>query len=308
MGKAYRIYREGFPHHTFTRGKDGNVIFYSTADCLFFTTLYSCLARRYRISVRGFTIMPNHVHSNESSPDKETFLLFHSRLNSEFTLEYNRIRGRNGQLMEERFGYAAKTAGKRIRDNLCYIANNAYVGKLSDDVLGYRWNLIAYRLSDHPFSEKIDLKHSSRTMKRAVAKVLYFRRKDLPMTYIRQHTVMEGLSARERKQIIDYIISKYNCLDYQAMEVYYQDSFENALLSFKANSGSEHDIPEDFENYGIYARMIRLANEKGIDLGHVCLENTDPNIILRLANIFRIKGFPMRQIRRFLHIREVRTT
>ena len=73
MSKGYRVYREGFPHHVFTRSKNGGILFYSTSDCLFYTTLYCCLARRYKICTRAFSIMPNHIHSNEQSPDKKAF-------------------------------------------------------------------------------------------------------------------------------------------------------------------------------------------------------------------------------------------
>ena len=301
MGKAYRVFREGFPHHTFTRGINGNVIFFALSDCLYFTTLFCCLAQRFKISVRGFSIMPNHVHSNETAPDKKSFLLFHCRLNSEFTHEYNSEHGRKGPLLDKRFGYAPKTSGKRIRDNLCYIANNATVGNLSKDILEYRWNLLAYRQSDHPFSEEIDMKHSSRAMKRALKMVSYFRDNDLPFNYARQRLLMKNLSLKEKRQLVDYIITRYNCLDYAAMESFYQDSFEQACISFRANSGSEHDIPEDHENYGIYAKMTSLARKEGIDLKRCNFEAEKPDVIYRLFLLGQELGFPIRQLHRFLH-------
>ena len=304
MGKGYRVYREGYPHHTFTRGIDGNVIFYSTADCLYFTTLYCCLARRYGISPMAFSIMPNHVHSNERAPGKRQFLLFHSRLNSEFSHGYNEAHGRAGALLDPEFGYAAKTVGKRIRDNLCYIANNATVGKLCDDILKYRWNLLAYRESDHPFSEKIVLRRSSRALQRAVRLVRYFRDGDVPMTYVRQEVVMKGLNAGERQQLTDFIIVQYNCLDYRAMESFYQGSFTQACLSFRANSGSEYDIPEDYEDYSIYREMNRLARNRGVDLEHGAFETMHPDVIASLVRLYQMKGFPVRQIRRFLHLKD----
>ena len=301
MGRGYRVYREGYPHHTFIRGVDGNVIFYSTADCLYFTTLYCCLARRYGIVPLAFSIMPNHVHSNERAPGKKRFLLFHCRLNSEFSHGYNEAHSRSGALFEAEFGFAAKTVGKRIRDNLCYIANNGPVGKLSDDILQYRWNLLAYRESDHPFSKEIVLRRSSRALQRAVRLVRYFRERDYPLTHIRQAIIMKGLNADEKQQITDFIITQYNCLDYKAMESYYQGSFTQACLSFRANSGSEYDIPEDFEDYSIYREMSLLAKNRGIDLENCNFETTSPGTIASLARLFRMQGFPERQIDRFLH-------
>ena len=301
MSKGYRVYREGFPHHVFTRSKNGGILFYSTSDCLFYTTLYCCLARRHKICTRAFSIMPNHIHSNEQSPDKKTFLHFHRQLNSDFSREYNRAHGRTGPLFDAEFGYAAKTAGKKIRDNICYIANNACVGKMAKDVLDYRWNLLAYRQTDHPFSEKIVLRHSSRPFQRAVRMVNYYRKYDHPMSYARQKVVFKGLTLSERQQIIDYILSKYNCMDYVSMEGFYGNSFDKACLSWRTNSGSEHDIPEDYEDYGIYARMLRLAAAEKVDLIHCNFETAAPELIRKLERTFRRNNFPERQIRRFLH-------
>lgn len=302
MGKNHRVFREGFPHHTYTRGFDGNVLFYSQADCVYFLTLYFCLARRYGITVLAFCEMPNHFHSNVQASAKQAFLRFHARLNSMFVQVYNQEHGRSGALLDASFGYAAKTAGKRIRDNLCYIANNAAVGKLSDDIVKYRWNLLAYRESDHPFSDPINPRKSTRAMKRALAKVKYFREHDLPLTYTRQRAIMMGLTSGERHQILDYIISRYNGLDYKAMEAFYNNSFQQACLSFRANSGSEHDIPEDYEDYRNYSRMLRLSEAEGVDLAHGCPEKLDGDDISRLFCVFQMQGLPLRQIRHFLHL------
>ena len=300
-GPVYRVYRDGFPHHVYTKGINGNVIFYATEDCIFYLTLYSCLARKYRMTVRGFTIMPNHTHSDEEAGSLKAFRSFHDELNSKFTVGYNQGHGRRGPLLITPFGFAAKTVGKKIRDNLCYLANNAVVGKLVPDVMSYRWSLLPYYNNDHPFSEKIVLSRSSRALRRAVKMVRYFRSRELPLDYIRQGLIMRPLNPKERKQITDLIIAQYNFLDYAAMMSFYGDSFQRAIESFRANSGSENDIPEDYENYGYYAQMIRLSEKRGIDLSHWDPEKEDPRVLRQLVSLFREYGIPPRPINRFLH-------
>ena len=297
---AYRIFREGVPHHVFVRSIGGSMMFYSTEDCIFYVTLYACLARKYHASVLGFSLMPNHAHSCESALDRQAFRSFHDELNSKFTIGYNELHDRKGPLLESPFGFAAKTVGKKIRDNLCYIANNAIVGKLSPDILSYRWNLLSYYLSDHPFSEKLVLRDASAPMRRAVTHVNYFRKHGIPLNGARQSLIYRGLDKEERRQILDYIISRYNCLDYPSMIAYYNGSFEQACISFRANSGSEHDIAEDYENYGIYVRMLQLAEKNGIDLKHCNFTRMNPETIGRLEFVFQHEGFPQRQIDRFL--------
>ena len=304
-GPAYRVFKDGCPHHVYSRGINGNVVFYSLEDCVCYFTLYSHLARKYRIIVRAFTIMPNHVHSNEESDGVASFRAFHRDLNAFFTAEYNNAHDRSGPIFESPFGYSPKTVGKKIRDNLCYIANNPVIGKLSDDILGYRWSLLAYHDNCFPFSEKIVLRHASRPLRRSVKLVNYFRSKDLPLIYCRLEQVFRALDNKERNQIMDYIIATYNCLGYKAMTAFYDSSFSKACESFRANSGSEHDIPEDYENYKVYAQMIRLASSVGVDLVHCNFETTGQQHRRKIVSLFHEYRFPERQIDRFLH-REAR--
>ena len=299
-GKAYRIYRPGCPHHVYWRGDGGRVIFYSVEDCLCFFTLYSCLARKYGILVRGFCMMPNHIHTNEQAPCSQSFISFHGVLNSRFTVLYNREHDRSGPLFESPFGFAAKTVGKRVRDNLCYIANNPVVGNLAGDIDSYRWNLLAYNCSDHPFSEKIALSRASRKLRRAVEKVRYFRARNLPLDYVRISQIFGELNSWDRNRLSDYVVAQYNFLDYDAMASFYGKTFKQAILSFR--SGSEHDIPEDFENYGNYQQMILIARNEGISLSKCNFRKIDEGLLARLVCIFRSRGFPERQIERFLHL------
>lgn len=303
-GKAYRIYRPGCPHHVYWRGDGGRVIFYSVEDCLCFFTLYSCLARKYGILVRGFCMMPNHIHANEQAPCSQSFISFHGALNSRFTVLYNREHDRSGPLFESPFGFAAKTVGKRVRDNLCYIANNPVVGNLAGDIDSYRWNLLAYNCSDHPFSEKIALSRASRKLRRAVEKVRYFRARNLPLDYVRISQIFGELDSWDRNRLSDYVVAQYNFLDYDAMASFYGKSFRQATLSFRSNSGSEHDIPEDFENYGNYQQMILIARNEGISLSRCNFRKADEQVLARLVYIFQGQGFPERQIERFLHLLE----
>ncbi|MCR5547177.1 MAG: hypothetical protein K6F25_00300 [Bacteroidales bacterium] len=215
---------------------------------------------------------------------------------------YNREHDRSGPLFESPFGFAAKTVGKRVRDNLCYIANNPVVGNLADDIESYRWNLLAYYSSDHPFSEKITLSKASRKLRRAVEKVRYFRSRNLPLDYVRIRQIFFELESGDRNRLLDYIIAQYNVLDYDAMASFYGKSFRQAILSFRSNSGSEHDIPEDFENYGNYQQMIRIARNEGISLPRCNFRKADEQVLARLVYIFQGQGFPERQIERFLHL------
>lgn len=302
MGKEYRKYRDGSFHHVYSRAVNGNIIFYSVRDCFFYLTLYYHLARRYGIKALAFSIMPNHIHSNEKAPSRENFILFHCRLTSEFSQKYNVQHRRKGALFMKSFGFAPKVVAKRVRDNIAYIVNNPVVGKLCKNIDGYRWNLMAYRNTDHPFSEKIRLSRASYKLRRSLSILKYYYDNGIPLDYTCQKVLFKGLSRKEAAQLTDRIVSMHNCLDYKALAQFYQGDIDNALIAIRANSGSEYDIPEDFEDYSAYQLMIKMAKETGVDLETCNFENSSPAVLNLLIEKFSFAGFSNKQIRRFLHL------
>ena len=56
--------------------------------------------------------------------------------------------------------------------------------------------------------------------------------------------VIKGLSVREIRQLTDYIVNCYNCVDYQELSSFYED-FETLLIAVHSNTGSEYQIKEE---------------------------------------------------------------
>lgn len=304
MGRNYRIYRDGCTHHVYSKAVGGNIIFYSSRDCIYYITLYYHLARRYGIVTRAFGIMPNHVHSNEEAPSEDAFFNFQRDLTRVYTKGYNSEHKRTGRLFLKPFGFAPKTVGKRVRDNLAYIVNNPVVGKLSKNIDSYRWNLMAYRNTDHPFSEKIILSKASYKFRRSLARLQYYYDNGIPLNYACQRQLFDGLSSKEAAQLTDRIIFIHNFLDYKAMAEFYQGSFENVVTAITANSGSEHDIQEDFEDYSVYKTMSQFAMKYGVDLKECNFETWTEDELAELTDRFRRAGFTPKQIRKFLHLKQ----
>ena len=302
MSQDYRTYHEGSTHHVFCKAIGGNIIFYSVQDCIFYITLYYHLARKYGIITRAFSIMPNHIHSNEQAPSRKAFVDFHRDLNREFTITYNAEHKRSGTLFMKPFGFAPKTVGKKIRENIAYIVNNAVAGNLADDLDEYRWNLMAYRNTSYPFSSKIALNKASNRLRRSVKMLKYYYSCGLPLTYDRQRVLFKNLSSEEAGQLTDLIISIHNCLDYKAIGRLYNGDVENAALSARTNNGSEHDIPDDYEDYSDYTAMMRIARDNGVDLKTCNFETMPSKELKKLSDIFRYSGFSNKQIRKFLHL------
>ena len=82
----------------------------------------------------------------------------------------------------------------------------------------------------------------------------------------------------------------------------YNGDVENAALSARTNNGSEHDIPDDYEDYSEYTAMMRIARDNGVDLKTCNFETMTSKELKKLSDIFRYSGFSNKQIRKFLHL------
>ena len=296
-----RSFKAGYPNHVYCKGINGNMVFYSTADCIYYLTLYSCLAKRYHIRTTAFSIMPNHTHSQQEAASKKTFITFNQELSGMFTLGYNEQHEREGGLFESPFGSVPKTGAKYIKNNLSYINNNGAEGRLSEGVLDYRWNLMAYCKSDHPFSEKIVPSKASQRLRSAMRYVLKLCREGKPIGYKVQGFLFKGLNTKERKQLVDYIIVQYNFMDYSALTKYY-GSFDNALAAMNSNTGSEHDMREEWEDFSEYKAMMEVSGKAGYKMERINFKSLDKETLFKLAVKLSTVTRSRKKICRFLHL------
>lgn len=296
-----RIFKEGYPCHVYSKGYGGMMVFYSIADCLFYITLYSCLSRKYHIRTNAFSLMPNHTHSQQVVVSRQVFTAFNQELLSLFTRGYNIQHGRSGELFQKPFGSAPKIGGKSIKNNLSYINNNGAAGKLSRGVLDYRWNLMAYYDTDYPFSEKIVLNQASKRMRWAMRYVIELHGKNRPLDYRIQAMLFKGLNAKERKQLIDFIVVQYNFLDYSAITKHF-GSFERALIAMDANTGSEYDIIEEWEDYSVFRTMTETVSKAGFKMETINFRSMERNSLHRIIRLLHRVTRDKKIIRQFLHL------
>ena len=66
------------------------------------------------------------------------------------------------------------------------------------------------------------------------------------------------MNRKEKAQIIDYVISKYNFLDYDALINLY-GSFEKAMIAVDSNAGAEYDLKDDTGDHSCYMKMIAYS-------------------------------------------------
>ena len=296
-----KIYREGYFHHLFLKARHGNVIFYKTEDYLFYYTLYSVLVRKYQIKAEAFCIMFNHTHSCQKARSRGRFLSFCRDLQSIFTIGYTKEYRLEGPLMMT-CGYVPKAAGKHHRSCLIYIANNAPAGKLVKNAIDYKWDLLAFFKSDHPFSDKLVIRKTRFAMKQAVKLVDWCFERNQFLNYTILRRLFDKLNSKEKSQLTDYIIIKYFFIDKASFISHFGD-FSTTMIAIDSSAGSEDDFYEAWEDYSVYFEMLKTALKTKVDIKHFRFHEMDHEERTIIKNVLsRIPGATQKHIRRFLHL------
>lgn len=173
-----KVFISGRPTHVYQKGYNGNVLFYCVQDRLVYYTIYCIEAEKYGIVTLALTLMYNHVHSLQQASSQSVFSRFNGTVAMLYAREFQQSSGLSGPIFMRTFGWAQKVGDKAIRVCMAYIANNAKEKRLHRDILDYRWNYIAFAGSDHPFSAPLILRRSSSRMRRAVARIKWYRKKE----------------------------------------------------------------------------------------------------------------------------------
>lgn len=252
-----RLFRSYVPQHIYQIAEDSGVIFYKTEDYLVFYTLFCTLARKMHIQVLCICLMINHIHALVTCSNGTQLSTFVQAYSSRFSKEYNQWRQRKGSLFARPYGNASKGDNKKVMSCIAYIGNNPVLKRLCTKAEEYIWGFIPFAVSTHPFSQPLVIRKSSVILTKAVKLVKSFIKEDLPLHYATLDLLFNKLSVIEARQLTDYIISAYNCIDYKETIRYY-GTYEKMCLALDANSGAEYDIKEPWAPHSdcIYAKMI----------------------------------------------------
>ena len=239
--------------HIYQRGYNMSVLFYSVKDILVFYTLLYKFSKKHGIRILGVVCMYNHYHLLVVARSQENI---------------STIRA---------YGLSNKMGEKKQREAAAYLYNNPVEKQLSIKAIEYRWNFLAYAKSDHPFSKRIYLSKASSQMRRCLKEVNVILQSGSFINYDFLRKWFLILNRDEIHQLVDQIIVKFKVVDYEELIRLY-GSYEKMLIAFDSNTGSEHDIKEDYseKSYKPYNSLMKLLlNELGF---------SDPKEVLRLSN------------------------
>lgn len=254
-------------NHNYQRTISGFNIFYETEDYLVYYTIFSIVAKTLGLDVYGLCLMIDHIHSLITADTNEMYSKFMAKVTSVFVKEYNKEHGRTGALFSKAFGSAPKLGLKLIRTAIAYLFNNPVERHLCKRAQDYRWNFLAYAKSDHPFSDELIIRKASASLKRALQMVDGTYARNRYLTYAHLQRLFAGLDEKEKNQLIDYIIVRYNVIRYDILTTKCYDGYENMLIAINSNAGSEYEIKEhkwsrsDVE----YRELYKYVHDHGHD-------------------------------------------
>ena len=224
--------------------------------------------------------MYNHYHLLIKARSQEVISCFMRDLETTFSKEFNKDAGTKGSVFEPRYGLSNKKWDKKQREAAAYLYNNPVEKQLSINAVGYRWNFLAYAKSDHPFSEKLIVRNASREMKKSLEVIKLMFNHGVFLNYIVLRKCFERLSWKELNQLVDYIIVTYKVIDYEKTISLYE-SYEKMLIAFDSNTGSEHDVKEEYSDRsyrGYLSAIHAMTNDYGIP---------DTKNVLKLSEVER---------------------
>lgn len=238
--------------HIYQRAADKGVIFYTIEDRLVYYTLAAVNAKKCKIKVFSASIMFTHLHQGVQAESLEVIRKYLHDTDTAFTRLYNFRYSRKGRLFNKKTGMAQKSSSKDKRANIIYIFNNHVEKKLCSKALQERWSLLAYAVSDHPFSDELNIDKASRRMKKAINLVNRRVLKNKCLEYKDLDKILPYLEDGETEQFIDYVISKYAWIDFRAAVSLFEN-IDSMLLAIDSTTGGEYDIKEE------YTRMSDIA-------------------------------------------------
>ncbi len=286
--------------HVYMKGRNGWGLFYRVEDCLVFFTVYSVLVREMGLCVLAFSIMFNHIHSLFKDISESVLKIFQIRLATIFSKEYNMEYDRTGPVFKPRFGRAGKHSAKKIIACIAYIFNNPVAGRMCRLAIQNRWTLLAYKENLNPFSEKLVKRRSRHIVRDALKVVDIFHREGKHLGYATLRRVFTGLTPDEKQQVIDYIVYKYNFLNYNELEEIF-GSFARTLDVIEAIAGNEYDLEDDCGDHSVYNKLIKHSRAIGYEGPNFDL--LPPELIPKISRKLYAKvNASAEQMRKFLHL------
>ncbi len=195
MARLPRLTVAGHAHHVIQRGNNRQTTFHDSQDYELMLALLGEYARRERVAIHSYVLMPDHFHLL-ATPETPTGLpLMMQAVGRRYVQAFNRRHGRAGTLWEGRYKTTLLQAEHYLLPCMAYIDLNPVRAGLSVKATDYRW-------SSH--GHYIGQRHD----KQVTAHALYWRLGNTPFAREAAYgdRVTQGLSSQQQAVLTDSVL------------------------------------------------------------------------------------------------------
>ena len=134
-----RVVAVGAPHHVTQRGNNRQKVFFSAADRGIYLSLLGSHCRRWKLTLLGYCLMPNHVHLVAVPEQAQSLAKAVGRTNYEYAVYLNGRRRRSGHVWQNGF-YSTSLSRDHLVAALRYVDLNPVRARLVDKAVSYEWS------------------------------------------------------------------------------------------------------------------------------------------------------------------------
>jgi putative transposase len=142
MPRRPRFVEPGLAHHITQRGNNRQDVFESSADRQCYVKLLLDHLDHHRIRVLAWCLMTNHVHLIAVPDAKESLGLALGQAHSQYSLAWNRARGRVGHLWQNRF-FSCPLDASRVLATMRYVDRNPARASMVRNAWEWPWSSAA---------------------------------------------------------------------------------------------------------------------------------------------------------------------
>jgi REP element-mobilizing transposase RayT len=141
--------------HSYFRGNNRKIVFYSDEDKIELLKRCNKFAKQYQTTILEFVLMDNHVHLQVDTKNISGFM---KSLQMSYTQWYNRRYNLSDKLFKTPFNSACKFSEDWIIDSMLYILKNPIKANICQNPGDHQWNSFGFHFNgDSPLREFIDV-------------------------------------------------------------------------------------------------------------------------------------------------------
>lgn len=140
MARLPRLIVPDYVHHVLQRGNDGQLIFRDAADYPFLLALLGEYARREKVAIHAYVMMPDHFHLLVTPDASSALPALMQALGRRYVQYFNARHERRGTLWEGRYRAAPLQAERHLLDAMAYLDLNPVRAGIAPSARDYPWS------------------------------------------------------------------------------------------------------------------------------------------------------------------------